>query len=532
MPTKNKNTIKIANNGTLSRPPVVAVLGHVDHGKSTLLDYIRRTNTVDGEAGGITQKVSAYEVERTATGGNGAEAVLRRITFLDTPGHEAFSAIRSRGANVADIAILVVSAEDGVRPQTIEARDAIRTAKIPFIVAINKIDKEGASVERTKTNLAENDIYVEGYGGDVSWVAISAKTGQGVPELLDMVDLTADLAALTGDANVPATGIIVDAAIDRKKGIAATLIIKNGTIRTGTTIVAGLASTPVRVMETTAGAPIKEASFSSPVRLFGWSELPPVGSPFQTFDSKKEAEVFIETEKNKRSEQKPRVMRPSAKPAAVTATGTTTEPAEEMPVGSLPLILKAADVGGLDALKQEVAKIHHDRLTIKVVSSGIGDVNESDIKTALSDKKAIILGFGVGVGSAAKGMSQNSGVNIQLFDIIYKLSEWLGEHAVNQVPKMKVEEPTGTAKVLKLFSRAKDKQILGGRVEKGLMKLGAEVKIMRRDFEIGRGRVRELQRQKTKATEIPEGQEFGAMVESKFDIVPGDRLEAFIIVEK
>lgn len=518
MSTKNHSKIKnVTDTHTTTRPPVVAVLGHVDHGKSTLLDYIRKTNIVDGEAGGITQKVSAYEVERVIGG------TPRRITFLDTPGHEAFSAIRSRGAQVADVAILVVSAEDGVRPQTIEARDAIRKAHIPFVVAINKIDKEGADIERTKASLAENDIYVEGYGGDVSWVAISAKTGKGVSELLDLVDLAADIAGLSGDPLKPAEGVVIESSVDHKKGIATTLVIKDGTIRSGMTIVAGTALAPVRLMENTVGTSVREASFSSPIRLFGWNELPPVGAPFKTFTSKKEAETITNQEKENIA---------ARKKTKNSTTDIITNNDTEFVTVTFPIILKAANIGGLEALKHEVAKIHYERLIIKTIAANIGDVNENDIKTALADKKTIIVGFNVHITTAAKGLAQTSGVTIELFDIIYKLSEWLANTAAARVPKVKTEEPTGIAKVLKFFSKTRDRQIIGGRAESGLIKLGGEVKIMRRDFEVGRGRIRELQRQKNKATEISEGQEFGALVESKIEIAPGDRLEAFIVVEK
>ena len=517
MSTKNHTKIKTASSTETRtpRPPVVAVLGHVDHGKSTLLDYIRHTNIVDSEAGGITQKVSAYEVERTING------TTRRITFLDTPGHAAFAAIRSRGAQVADVAILVVSAEDGVRPQTIEARDAIRTAGIPFVVAINKIDKEGADVERTKASLAENDIYVEGYGGDVPWVAISAKTGEGVPELLDLVNLAADIAELSGTPTKPAEGVVIESSVDHKKGIAATLIIKDGTITTGTAVVAGTAWAPVRLMENAAGAAIRQATFSSPVRLFGWNTLPPVGTRFRTLASKKEAEAAIAEEQHTHPTTQKK-----------NQTHTTADDSDDATTATLPIIIKATNVGGLEALKHEIAKINHDRLTIKIITAGIGDITENDIKTAVADKRIIIIGFGVGIATAAKGLAQTSGVTIEIFDIIYKLAEWFAATAAQSVPKIKTDEQIGIAKVLKFFSKMRDRQVIGGRVEKGLIKLGSEVKIMRRDFEVGRGRVRELQRQKNKIAEVPEGQEFGALVESKIEIAPGDRLEAFIVVEK
>jgi translation initiation factor IF-2 len=262
---------------SLKRPPVVVVMGHIDHGKSTLLDYIRKTNIVAKEAGGITQHLGAYEVPHNTS----------TITFLDTPGHEAFSSIRERGAEVADIAILVVSAEDGVKPQTVEALKCILEEKIPYIVAINKIDKPGADVDRTKASLAEHEIYVEGFGGDVPVVPISALKGTGVPELLDMIMLVADLQDLKANPALPAEGAIIEAGLDNKKGIYATLLIKNGTLTSGMYVVAEDAIAPVRILEDYLGKAIKTATFSSPVRIVGFNKIPNVGAKFVMIDGKK-----------------------------------------------------------------------------------------------------------------------------------------------------------------------------------------------------------------------------------------------------
>jgi translation initiation factor IF-2 len=493
----------------IARPPVIAIMGHVDHGKSTLLDYIRKTNIVDSEAGGITQRISAYEVVHKGTDGK-----EHKITFLDTPGHEAFTAIRSRGAHVADIAILVVSAEDGVKPQTVEALNIIKKAKIPYIIAANKIDKEGADIERTKGNLAEHEIYVEGYGGTIPFVPISAKTGKGIPDLLDMMLLQAELEELKGDTSKPAEGVIIEANLDKKKGISATVIIKNGTIRSGMTVTAASALSPVRIMENFLGKPIKEATFSSPIRLIGWSELPAVGTSIKCFENKKEAETFALTHKTSH------------------ITGNQTRIIDSPEIAVIPIILKANEAGGLEALEHEIKKIKNERVQIRIIQSGVGDITENDVKLASGRENTIILAFATKIDNAAKSTAEKMSVNIQIFDIIYKLSEWLADEVVKRTPKQQTEESTGTAKVLKIFSVVKDKQILGGRVEKGHIALGSEVKIMRRDFEIGTGKVRELQQQKTKVSEVAEGKEFGTMIESKIDIAPGDRLESFIIVEK
>lgn len=500
----NKNE----NNNLIERPPVIAIMGHVDHGKSTLLDYIRKTNIVDSEAGGITQKISAYEVEHKGTDGK-----VHKITFLDTPGHEAFQAIRARGAKVADIAILVVSAEDGVRPQTIEALQTIKAAQIPYIVAINKIDREGADIVKTKNSLAENEIYVEGYGGNIPFVPISAKTGEGVPELLDMMTLQAEIEELKADDEKLGSGVVVEANLDKKKGVTATLIVKDGTVRTGTYAVAGNAISPVRIMENFMGKQIKEASFSTPIRIIGWSELPSVGSIFTTFSNKKEAEEFLAVHK-----KNPKL-----------ADNIRGSDLDATPI--IPVVIKANEVGGLEALEHEIKKIKNDKIKVKIISQSVGDITENDVKVASGRADTLILGFNTKIDSSARSHAEKLGIQIQVFDIIYKLTEWLQTIVTERAPKSMVDEQTGEAKVLKVFSKSKDKQILGCRVETGMILLNAEVKIMRRDFEIGRGRVRELQKFKNKVSEISEG-EFGTMVESKIEIAPGDKLVAFTTIEK
>ena len=272
----------------LPRPPVVAVLGHIDHGKSTLLDYIRQSNTVAGEAGGITQRLSAYVVEHTTKDGQ-----IKKITFLDTPGHEAFQKMRVRGADLADIAILVVSAEDGVMPQTLDALASIKAANIPYIVAINKIDKPGADIARTKAGLTENEIYLEGMGGDVPAVPLSAKTGEGVDELLDVLLLAADIAELAGDPDAPALGTVIESRLDPRRGAEATLLVKNGTLRLGQYAVAGAAYAPVRIMEDWNGKKITEASLSEPVSVVGWSSAPEAGATFFVVENKKATEGAV-----------------------------------------------------------------------------------------------------------------------------------------------------------------------------------------------------------------------------------------------
>lgn len=529
----NSTSTRAAATGTAAglsaRPPIVVVMGHIDHGKSTLLDYIRKTNTTDKEAGGITQHVSAYEALHTT-----ADGVEHTITFLDTPGHEAFQALRTRGARVADIAILVVSAEDSVKPQTVEAYKAITEGGIPYIVAINKIDRPGANVDRTKQSLAENEIYVEGYGGSIPTVPISAKTGEGIPELLEMLELVSGLAELKADHAPLAEGIAIESYLDPKKGIAATVIIKNGTLRSGSFIAAGSALAPVRMMENTLGKNINEVTFSSPVKIFGWNELVAAGSPFKTFENKKGAIEF--TEKNAMGKNATGgAEKTVGKTAAVASTtaSTVTPIGPEIPTVNFPLVIKADTIGTLEAINYEIAKIKKDeRVTVKVLSQGLGAIGEGDVKLASSDKSAAVLGFNVKIDAQAQSLAERDSVPVKVFSIIYELKDWIEAELLTRTPKTKTEEITGKARILKIFSKTKDKQIVGGKVDQGFLALGEHVKIVRRESDIGTGRIRELQQQKQSVKEVKEGSEFGTLVESKIEIATGDVLVSFTIVEK
>lgn len=491
------------------RPPVVAIMGHIDHGKSTLLSYIRKSSKPLSEAGGITQHISAYEVEHTG------EDKKHTITFLDTPGHEAFVGIRKRGASVADIAVLVVSAEDGVKPQTVEALNSIRESKTPFIVAINKIDKPEANIEKTKQSLAENEVYVEGYGGDIPVVSVSAKTGEGVPELLDMILLVSELEELTGDKNAKGSGIVIESNRDIQKGISATCIVKNGTLKKGMFVVSGVALAPIRIMENYLGKPLQEATFSSPIKIIGWDELPVVGDTFTAFDTREEAKEEIEKhvlgmENEKRDK--------SAVEDSVSAQ-------------SIPIVVKADTGSSLEAVVSEIKKLNTEKMSVQIISSGIGTISENDIRLADGTKKGIVIGFNTKIDAPAKALAERNEIEVQTFDIIYKMSEWLAETLTERTPKVDVDESTGLAKILKIFSKTKDKQIIGARIENGKIALGTEVKIFRRDAEIGKGRVKELQQQKNKTSEVSAG-EFGALVEAKIEIAPGDKIESFFTSQK
>ena len=486
------------------RPPIVVVMGHVDHGKSTLLDYIRKSNIVASEAGGITQHVAAYEVEHER------EGKTKRITFIDTPGHAAFQAIRARGTNVADIAILVVAADDGVKAQTLEALNAIRESAIPFVVAINKIDKPNADVARTQASLLEQKVYLEKLGGDVPWTAVSAKTGAGISELLDLVLLVAELQEFTGDSARAAEGYVVEAHRDPKRGIAATLIITNGTIKSGMAVQVGRALAPVRIMEDHTGKSLKSATFSSPILLVGFDELPEVGTKFRAFKSRRDAEAARSSD------------------ATRAPSRTPLSPDDNDERFYLPLIVRADTSGSLEAIQHEMSRIVLDHAAARIVQSGIGNISEIDIKNAsASAASATVIGFNVNVETIARERARQAGVTIETFTIIYKLTERLEELLKAAAPKRTVEEQLGTARVLKQFSNRKDAHVIGGSVSLGRIQNGASVRVIRRKVEVGVGKVVNLQSHKQNVDHVDAGSEFGVEIASAFEIAEGDSLQCF-----
>jgi translation initiation factor IF-2 len=416
--------------------------------------------------------------------------------------------MRLRGADVADIAILVVSAEDGVKPQTLEALASIQQANIPYIIAINKIDKPTANLPITQASLIENGIYIEGMGGDIPWAAISAKTGTGIAELLDLVILTADLAELTGDTSAPATGQVIEGSLDPKRGTSATLIVKNGTLHAGQFVVSGTSYAPVRIMEDYLGRPIKEAGLSAPIRIVGFSNSPAVGAAFTTVATKKEAEAACLA-----AAPAPQKTVPIARP--------------KLPV--VPILIKADALGTIDAIKHELDKFESDRIIVRIIDTGVGPITVSDVQNVSATSEAIIVGFNVKIDRAAAELAERQGVEIDTFSIIYELSDWLNTALKNRTPKLETMTPTGNVKILKLFSTQKNTHVLGGRVESGVIKHGQRVKILRREIEIGKGTVKNLQQYKSDVKQVEEG-EFGMQVETKTEVAAGDYLTPYDMV--
>ena len=481
-------------------------MGHVDHGKSTLLDFIRKSNTVAKEAGGITQHVAAYEVERER------EGKKKRITFIDTPGHAAFSAIRARGANIADIAILVVAADDGVKAQTLEALSQIREAKIPFVVAINKIDKPNADLAATQRTLLEKEVYLEKLGGDIPWAAISAKNGTGVEELLDLILLVAEIQEYKADPAAAAEGYVIEAHRDQKRGLAATLIITNGTLKSGQAVLAGRAIAPVRIMENHMGKALKEATFSTPVTLVGFDEMPEVGTTFKAY-SKREAE-----------EARSKYIASIPKKSAPVQTSS-----EESQQFFMPVIVRADTTGSLEAILQETARIGDEFSRVSIVQSGLGAISEGDVKTALAGTiPAVVIGFNVSTDSVAEAIARQHSIRIERFDIIYKLTEKLDELLRDTRPKRTVEDVVGRAKVLKQFSSRKTEHVIGGKVTEGYLSKNGTVRIVRRGTLVADGKIHNIQANKQNVDRVETESEFGAQIEAPAEIAQGDTLECFV----
>ena len=476
--------------------PVVVIIGHVDHGKSTLLDYIRKTKIVDSEAGGITQKISAYQVEYGKD--------KNKITFIDTPGHEAFQNMRERSVEVADIAILIVSAEDGVKEQTMQAYNTALAKKIPVIVAINKIDKPAADTEKTKNSLLENGIYLEGMGGDITYTLISAKNGQGIDELLENIILQSEINDINYNPEITATGKVLESFIDKKRGISATLVIKDGILPNNGAILAGNSMSPIRIIEDFSGKPIKSPIAGTPIMVTGFDSVPSVGSVFISSENKKELEEIQSEEL--RNEKKiildPKIYR-NAKAV-------------------IPVILKASSQLSLDAIKDKLKKYDNDDIKIKIIGEGIGNINESDVLSASSDERVVIFGFEVKIENKAKEQGGRFSIVPEVFDIIYKLEDRWKEIYDERLPHTTVEKVIGKLKVLKTFGESKNRKVIGGEVVDGIIKLNSIFKLIRRDFEIGTGKIVNLQSMKIDTKEVQAGNQCGMEVEFKLDIISGD----------
>ncbi len=497
----------IKNNDTkkniVSRPPIVVIMGHIDHGKSTLLDFLRKSQIVANEAGGITQHIGAYEIIKNN----------KKITFLDTPGHEAFVSVRERGAKIADIAILIVSAEDGVKPQTIEAFESIKKSNIPFIVAINKIDSPKANIDLCKASLIENEIYLEGMGGNISYVEISAKQGTGVDNLLDLIILTAEIEDLKADLRGEAEGFIIETHKCKQRGIEATLVLKKGTLKKGSFIATKSAWSPVRMIEDQEKKQFEEISFSTPFKICGFNILPDAGDVFRVFENKKEAEIFASS-KNFHP--------PKKDDNLVEKTGETI----------IPLIIKTDVAGSKEAIEYELSKTNLDGIKFKILKSETGDISEADMKIAMTNEKTLIAGFNVSIDNQAKQILEKIQIPVKVFNIIYEITKWILDSAIERKTKIKIEEEVGKAKIIRIFGKNKKIQIIGAKVKEGKIETGLMFKLLRRNEEIDKGKIKGMQKAKNEVTLATEDEEFGAAIDCKTDVAEGDMIYVFKIIEK
>ena len=501
--SKKENTAGIG-----TRPPIVVVMGHIDHGKTTILDWFRKTKVAEKESGGITQHIGAYIVEHESekTGDK------QRITFIDTPGHEAFSKLRSRGARVADIAVLVVAAEEGIKPQTKEALDIIQKAELPFVVAINKIDRPEANPERVKQELANEDVLVESYGGQIPSVEVSAKTGKNMDGLLEMILLLSDLEHLSADPKKPAEGIVIEAHRDPKRGITATLLVQDGTVRSGDYIVIGCSAESVKIFENFAGHTIREAGPSSPVLVAGLKEMPAVGEEFSGRATRKEAEEAAQAHRE--------ALRASESKSEYTA-------AEEGGTPVFNVVIKADVAGSREALEDMLKRFQSETVAINILRSETGDINESDVKLALATGRVTIIGFRVGIDSSTRLAAEKSNIRIISGDIIYQLIDDVKKEIEAFIPSIVERVDVGKAKVVKVFKKDGARTIAGGRVSEGEIKKGAFCDIVRMKDVIGRGAILQVQHNKADVSSVAAGQEFGVLVEFRGAIEEGDILGIF-----
>jgi len=491
------------------RPPVVTMLGHVDHGKTSLLDVIRHTNVVASEAGGITQHIGAYQVEHRG----------KKITFLDTPGHEAFTAMRARGAQGADIAVLVVAADDGVMPQTLEAIDHARAAQVPIIVAINKMDKPNANPERVKKQLSEAGLDPEEWGGNVICVPVSAKEKTGIEELLDSILLVADLAEIKANPNRPAVGTVIEAKLDKSRGPTATLLVQNGTLREGDSLVIDDIYGRVRAMFNEKGEKLKEAPPSTPVVVLGLSGVPRAGDIFEVVEDEKTARAIAA----QRAEEKERG---AARPGRALSLEEIYARMEAGQVKELRLILKTDVQGAIEPVVSSLEKLSHDELKVKFIHVGTGNISESDIMLAVASK-AIVIGFNVEVDPAARIMAEAEGVDVRLYDVIYKLIEDVDKALKGLLEPTYEELVTGRAEVRAVFTIPRVGNVAGVYVTEGLLSRNSLARVKRDGQVIYEGRVASLKRFAEDVKEVRAGFECGVGLEGFGDFKEGDIIELY-----
>ncbi len=499
------------------RPPVVVVMGHVDHGKTKLLDAIRKTNVVDAEHGGITQHIGAYQVEKKG----------QKITFIDTPGHEAFTAMRSRGAKVADIAILIVAADDSIKPQTVEAIQIIQAIKLPFIVAINKIDKPEANIEKVKQDLAQRNLLPEDWGGKIICVPISAKQGTNIDQLLEMILLVADMEKdkIVADPNRLAVGTVIEAHKDPGEGAVATVLVQAGTLKINDLLGSGGTFLgKVRAMKDWAGQDVVVAPPGMPVKILGWKQEPQVGDILEVVSNLKSLEVKKVKKRISSSEIKKKIVKKEEEPGEA-GSGSAGE--EETKVKILNIILKADVLGSAEAIIESLAKLEIPQsASYKVISRGLGNITEADILQA-EGSQAVILGFNVQLPPTAAELAEDKKVEVKIFRIIYELLD-LVRVKLNELIEVEIKEvDIGRVEVLALFKKDKKGQVVGGRVKSGKIEVGAKARLIRDKLDLDHLKITGLQATKQEVKDVEKGFECGIKLEGKLDVKEGDILEIY-----
>ena len=509
---QDATNVEVDDEGSVPRPPVVTVMGHVDHGKTSLLDAFRKTNVALGEAGGITQKIGAY-----VTKFNG-----QKITFIDTPGHAAFTAMRARGAKVTDIAILVVAADDGIMPQTIEAINHIKAAGVPMIVAINKMDVQGANPERVKQQLAENGVMPEEWGGDAILVPCSAKTGVGLDELLNMVLLVAEMQNLRANPDKMASGVVIEAELDKNRGPVATVLVQNGTLRVGDSFVSGLTFGKVRAMFDENGNKLKEAGPSMPVSVLGFYEVPESGSQVYVV-SEKFSKDLIEERKNKIKEER------THSTSGVSLDDFMTK-VNEGKLKNLNIIIKADVQGSVEALKQTLTAIRNEEVKVVCIHSGAGAVTESDLVLAKASN-AIIINFNLKTSGKITQMAESMGVEIKNYNVIYNVVDDITAAIKGLMTVKYNEEVIGHAEVRMIFKLSSVGLVAGSYVTDGKIQRGAGARLIRNGEVIETSEISALKIQKDDKAEVNYGYECGIKLRDVKELKEGDVIEAFIKVK-
>ena len=489
-------------------PPVVTIMGHVDHGKTSLLDTIRKTKVAAGEAGGITQHIGAYQVEVDG----------KKITFLDTPGHEAFTAMRARGAQVTHIAIIVVAADDGVMPQTREAIDHAQAAKVPIIIALNKIDKIDANPDRVKQQLAEIGIVIEEYGGDVICVPVSARRGTGIDDLLEMILLVAEIQDIRANPNRPASGVIIEAKLEKNTGPTATVLIQQGTLKMGDNIVVGTMSGKVRAMFNDRGKRIQKAPPSMPVSILGLPEVPQAGDRLEVVaDERTAKQLASQTAERRRSE---------TGPLGQVSLDTLYMQMQEGQVKELNIVLKSDVQGSAEAIKNALTKVGEENIKVRLIHEGIGNINETDVHLAAASG-AIIIGFNVKADGAAQRLAQKEGVDIRYYNIIYKLTDDIQAALTGMLEPTYHEVIEGHAEVQQTFKAGKNLVIAGCRVLDGRIIRSSQARILRKNDKVYEGKIASLRRGKDDVREVASGYECGIVLDGFNEFEVGDIIETF-----